>query len=192
LITNYFTGGFALFLTHPQLSIISLRGKSGAAVEFGSGLYLVENEDGLITDWQFFQDQPPADSTLVAGSLERLKECYGSIRSYTGDRGFYSAENSKLLEEDGIYNAICPKPVRELERRLCEGDFVRLQKRRANTEARIGILKNNFIGKPLRNKRFSNRKRRIGWSILAHNLWVLASIAAENRRVEQDQIQNAS
>ena len=171
---------------------VLIRGKSGAQVEFGSGLYLAENEDGLITDWQFFQDQPPADSTLVAGSLERLKEHYGPIRSYTGDRGFYSADNSRLLEEEGIYNAICPKPVRELENRLCEGDFVRLQKRRAGTEARIGILKNNFIGKPLRNKKFGNRKRRIGWSILAHNLWVLASIAAENCREEQEPFQYVS
>ena len=45
---------------------VLIRGKSGAAVEFGSGLYLVENEDGLITDRQFFQDQPPADSTHAA------------------------------------------------------------------------------------------------------------------------------
>ncbi|MCK5249553.1 MAG: hypothetical protein KAJ98_06280, partial [Spirochaetaceae bacterium] len=168
---------------------VLIRGKSGAAVEFGNGLYLAENEDGLITDWQFLQGQPPADSSLVAESLKRLTGHYGVIRSFTGDRGFHSSHNSYLLEGEGIYNAICPKSVPEMENRLCEGDFVRLQKRRANTEARISILKNNYIGKTLRSKGFKHRKRRVGLSILTHNLWLLASIAAENRKAEEEIIQ---
>ena len=79
-----------------------------------------------------------------------------------------------------------------MENRLCEGDFVRLQKRRANTEARISILKNNYIGKTLRSKGFKHRKRRVGLSILTHNLWLMASIAVENRRAEEDIIQQSS
>lgn len=164
---------------------VLIRGKSGAAVEFGNGLYLAENEDGLITDWQFLQGQPPSDSSLVAESLKRLKGHYGSIRSFTGDRGFDSSANRRLLRSEEIYNAICPKAVPEMENRLCEGDFVRLQKRRAGTEARISILKNNYIGKTLRSKGFKHRKRRVGLSILTHNLWLLASIAVENRRAEE-------
>ena len=168
---------------------VLVRGKSGADIEFGNGLYLAENEDGLITDWQFLQEQPPADSSLVTESLKRLKDHYGMIRSFTGDRGFHSPGNSRLLEGDGIYNAICPKSVSQMEDRLCEGDFVRLQKRRAGTEARISILKNKYIGKTLRSKGFKHRKRRVGLSILTHNQWLLASIAAENRRVEEESFQ---
>lgn len=168
---------------------VLIRGKSGAAVEFGNGLYLAENEDGLITDWQFIQGQPPGDSSLVAESLKRLKDHYGTIRSFTGDRGFHSPDNSLLLEGDGIYNAICPISVPQMEDRLCEGDFVRLQKRRAGTEARISILKNNYIGKTLRSKGFEHRERRVGLSILTHNLWLLATFAVENRRAEEKLLQ---
>ena len=165
---------------------VLIRGKSGAAVEFGNGLYLAENEDGLITDWKFIKEQPPGDNTLVEGSLKRLNHHYGSIRSYTADRGFHSKENSKLLEQENIFNGICPKPVGELKIRLNERIFVKLQKRRANTEARIGLLKNKYIGKPLRSKGYKHRNLRVGWSILMHNLWLLSSVAAENRRAETE------
>ena len=56
---------------------IFIRGKSGAAVESGNGLFLAESEDGLITDWQFFQKQPPAYSSLVPESIQRLQDNYG-------------------------------------------------------------------------------------------------------------------
>ena len=52
---------------------VLIRGKSGAAVEFGNGLYLVENEDGLINDWQLLQGQPPHDSALVADKYQAAK-----------------------------------------------------------------------------------------------------------------------
>jgi len=56
------------------------------------------------------------------------------------------------------------------------------------TEARIGIFKNADIGTPLRSKGFKNRKTRLEWCILAHNLWKLARMAAQNReRAEQQQ-----
>jgi len=146
----------------------------------------------LITDWQFIQDQPPGDNTLVEASLDRLKSHYGAIRSFTGDRGFHSPENTQLLEKENVFNGICPKPVKEMEERLCNIEFVVLQKRRANTEARIAILKNNYIGKTLRSNGFKNRKLQVGWSILAHNLWLLSSFAAENRRNELEEKLNAS
>ena len=129
---------------------------------------------------------------MVEASLDRLKSHYGAIRSFTGDRGFHSPENTQLLEKENVFNGICPKPVKEMEERLCNIEFVVLQKRRANTEARIAILKNNYIGKTLRSNGFKNRKLQVGWSILAHNLWLLSSFAAENRRNELEEKLNAS
>ena len=74
-----------------------------------------------------------------------------------------------------------------MEERRCEGNFVRLQKRRASTEARISIIKNKFIGKTFRSKGYKHRQRRVALSILTHNLWLLASIAVENRvKIEDD------
>jgi hypothetical protein len=161
---------------------VMVRGKSGAEVEFGNALYLVENRDGLIVDWKFLKEQAPSDTALVKESIERVSANYGKPDSYVADRGFSSKANSEYLHEQGIYDAICPKSVNALSERLEEPRFRELQKRRGGTEARIGIFKNGYSGRPLRSKGFDHRDHRIRWCILAHNLWKLASIAAENRR----------
>jgi hypothetical protein len=161
---------------------VMVRGKSGAEVEFGNALYLVENHDGLIVDWKFLKEQAPSDSALVKESIERVSGNYGKPDSYVANRGFSSKPNSEYLHEEGIYDAICPKSVNALSERLEEPRFRELQRRRAGTEARIGIFKNGYSGCPLRSKGFDHRDNRIGWCILAHNLWKLASIDAENRR----------
>ena len=170
-----------LSLYEPDVRVM-VRGKSGAEVEFGNALYLVENGDGLIVDWKFLNEQPPSDSALVKESIERVSGIYGKPDSYAADRGFFSKANSEYLHEEGIYDAICPKSVSALCERLQEPRFRELQKRRAGTEARIGIFKNVYSGRPLRSKGSNHRGNRIGWCILAHNLWKLASIAVENRR----------
>ena len=84
-----------------------VRGKAGAEVEFGNGLYLVEQEDGLIVDWKLFKDQPPADTKMVKESLERMEKAYEGIEAFCADRGFDAAANEKLLQNHEMYNAIC-------------------------------------------------------------------------------------
>ena len=169
-----------LSLYEPDTYVL-LRGKAGAEVEFGNGLYLAEQADGLIVDWEFIKEQPPGDSTLVRDSIKRITETHGSPQSFTGDRGFDSPASRAVLEKSNIVNAICPRSVVQLRERLEDESFRRLQMRRGSTEARIGIFKNAYLGKPLRNKGFENRKTRIEWCILAHNLWKLARMAAQQR-----------
>ena len=167
---------------------VLVRGKAGAEVEFGNALYLAEQSDGLIVDWDFMREQSPGDNKLVPRSLERLIKNYGPITSYTADRGFGSPENTIDLEQMNIVNAICPRPVRELAEKLEDEEFYRLQKRRGATEARMGIFKNAYLGKPLKSKGFKNRKLRIEWCILSHNLWKLAVMAAQRRKEIEEEL----
>ena len=169
-----------LSLYDPDIHVL-VRGKAGAEVEFGNGLYLAEQADGLIVDWDFMQDQPPSDSKLVKSSIERITETYGKPGSYTGDRGFDSSNTRMDLEELSIINAICPRSVPMLKEKLEDEGFCALQKRRGSTEGRIGIFKNAYLGSPLRSKGYENRKTRIQWCILGHNLWKLAKMAAQKR-----------
>ncbi len=162
-------------------------GKPVPRREFGNALYLVEQAEGLIVDWDFIQQQAPGDNKLVAESIGRIGKEYSAITSYTADRGFDSPENATDLEVQKIINGICPRSVSELEKRLEDETFRRLQTRRGATEARIGIFKNAYLGKPLRSKGFKNRKTRIEWCILTHNLWKLSSMAAQRlRELEED------
>jgi hypothetical protein len=161
---------------------VLVRGKAGAEVEFGNALYLAEQADGLIVDWKFIKEQAPGDTKLVRSSTNRIQEQYGKISSYAADRGFDSRDNRIELEELGIINAICPRAVTDMQTKLEDPVFCRLQRRRGATEARIGIFKNAYLGNPLRAKGFKNRSTRIHWCILAHNLWKLATLAAERRK----------
>ena len=157
-------------------AVVYVRGKAGAEVEFGSQLLLGESQSGVIVDWELVGGKPQADTKMLRRSLERMKETAGGprIRAVGGDRGFDSKPNRAMLEEDGIYNAICPKAPEELKKRMKDGKFVELQKRRSQTEARISIFKNGFLGSPLLSKGQANQEREVAWNVLAHNLWVIA------------------
>jgi hypothetical protein len=157
---------------------VYVRGKAGAEVEFGSQLLLGESESGVIVDWELVCGNPRADTKMLSRSLERLKQTVGgpSIRQVCGDRGFDSKANQGLLENEGIYNAICPKAPGELRTRMKDAEFVELQQRRSQTEARISIFKNGFLGSPLLSQGHGNQKREVAWSVLAHNLWVIARL----------------
>ena len=168
---------------------VIVRGKAGAEVEFGNALYLAEQANGLIIDWKFIEEQPPSDSKLVEASLIRIEDAYGQTESYAADRGFDAASTREILENSGVTNGICPRSVNRLKEQLEDEGFCILQKRRAQTEGRIGIFKNAYLGKPLRNKGFKNRRTRIEWCILTHNLWKLARMAAQ---AKEDQLTAAA
>ncbi len=173
-----------LSLYEKDVAVI-VRGKAGAEVEFGNGLFLAEQEDGIIVDWELFEGQPPSDSRLVGPSIGRISREYGKPASFTADRGFDTKNNSIELEELAIFNGICPRSPLQLQERMEEKVFCRLQKRRGGTEGRIAIFKNVFLGTPLRNKGFKRRKVRIEWCILAHNLWKYARMAIRNRQMAE-------
>ncbi|HEX2955192.1 MAG TPA: hypothetical protein VHO70_00065 [Chitinispirillaceae bacterium] len=62
------------------------------------------------------------------------------------DRGFNTKGNDRFLAEENIFNATCPKNPAELKIKMNDDRFRNAQRRRAQTESRIGILKNKFIG----------------------------------------------
>jgi hypothetical protein len=174
-----------LSLYEPDIHVL-VRGKAGAEVEFGNTLLLAEQRQGVIVDWKLIKDQAPADSKIVPRVLGRCKRVLGSLPgAMAGDRGFDSEGNRNRLEENKVYNAICPRSVSDLRERMKEEDFARLQTRRAQTESRIGIFKNGFLGRPMRSKGFGHRENRVAWAVLAHNLWVIARLpmAKENEQI---------
>jgi IS5 family transposase len=164
-----------LSLYEPDVQVI-VRKKAGAAVEFGNTLLLGENPQGLILDWELFKDSAPADSKLLPGSVGRMEKIYGPLKALGADRGFDNAENREGLADDGIYNGVCPRSPKALKKKMRSPKFRKLQRRRAQTEGRIGIIKNVFLrGRP-RCKGFANRQLTITWTVLVHNLWVLARL----------------
>jgi hypothetical protein len=168
---------------------VIVRGKAGAEVEFGNTVLVGENRQGIILDYEIFRESAPADSQVLFGSLLRVWEGTGQhVGAVVTDRGFSSTSNSRTLVDGGTYDALCPRRPDDLTQRMKEPKFASLQRRRAQTEARIGILKHGFLGSPVRAKGFAHRQLALAWGVLTHNLWMLAKMRkpeAKTRKPEK-------
>jgi hypothetical protein len=110
-------------------------------------------------------------------TVARMQEAYApGPKALGGDRGFDSELNRFGLNEEKIFNAICPRSPGQLRERNRSWKFKRMQRRRAQTEGRIGIVKNVFLGGRMRCKGFEHRELTVTWTVLVHNLWVLARL----------------
>jgi hypothetical protein len=173
-----------LSLYEADLRVI-VRHKAGADVEFGNTLLIAESRQGLIMDWELFPQTAPQDSRLVMPRIERIEQnLHIKLKEVSADRGFDSARNQEQLTEKKIFNGICPRDPRQLRQRLHSWKFVGLQRRRSQTEARIGIFLHNFLGKPLRSKGYAHRQLAVGWGVLTHNLWVLARLPQREAKAQ--------
>jgi hypothetical protein len=161
---------------------VLVRKKAGAEVEFGNTLLLGENPQGLILDWELFRETAPADSRLLRRSVQRMRAVFGPVLKEVGaDRGFDSQANQQTLDEEDIYNGVCPRSPQQLKERGRSWKFKKLQRRRGQTEGRVAILKNVFVGQPMRSKGFEHRELTVSWAVLTHNLWVIARMSLAER-----------
>ena len=166
---------------------VLVRKKAGAEVEFGNTLFLAENPQGLIMDGELFRESAPADAAQLPRSLARMQQAYApGPKALGADRGLDSALNRFGLAAEPIYNAVWPRSPAQLRQRNRSWKFKRRQRRRAQTEGRLGIVKNVFLGGRMRRKGFPGRELTGTWTVLVHNLWVLARLpqaeAAEAQR----------
>jgi len=162
---------------------VYVRGKAGAEVEFGSQLLLAEADSGLITDWELVCGNPEHDTVLLKRSLERGEP--RRVKTVVGDRNFDSKMTRELLAGRGIVNAIAPRDAALLRARLREPRFQQLHQRRGQTEARIAIFKNAFLGARLVAKGYQNQARLVAWNVLTHNLWLLAGLPKRQIRASR-------
>ena len=181
-----------LSLFEPDLHVI-VRGKAGEEVEFGNLLVLGEQSDGLIIDWELFKEEVPADARLVRGSVERVERGLKlSLKSLAADRGFDNKANVKWLEGRGTSAALCPRDPRALREAMKDERFAQLQRRRAQTEGRVAIFKNEFLGRPMRSEGFENRSLQVAWGVLTHDLWVLAEKLRQQRKAREEKLRQAA
>jgi hypothetical protein len=180
-----------LSLYEPDVQVI-VRHKAGAEVEFGNTLLIGESRAGVILDWELFKEVAPNDARLVGRSVQRVEQNLAvHVGAVAADRGFDSESNQQLLKERKTYNGICPRSVKTLKVRKRSWKFTGLQRRRSQCEGRIGIVKNNFLGQPLRSKGFAHRELAVSWAVLTHNLWVLARLPQRKVRARSQSLAKA-
>ena len=166
-----------LSLYEKDLHVI-VRGKAGAEVEFGNSLFVAETASGFILDHALRRGGSPGDAKWLQERYGVMKAASGGrLCAAVGDRGFDSAGSRRKLQEEDAFNGLCPRDPVEMRRRMNEDEsFVGAQKRRAQTEGRIGILKNVFLQGVPRSKGFESRQLQVAWAVLAHNHWVAARV----------------
>jgi hypothetical protein len=166
-----------LSVYHESVNVMN-RGKASGNVEFGNALFIAEQSDGLILDWKLYEGNVK-DPAGTKESISRLIDEYEyDVKSVTGDRGCQSKSNDNLLAEKGIFNALAPRNPLEFAERMVDEKFRKFQKRRGQTEGRIGILKNTILDGSLYERDFVGKELKMAWAVLTHNLWVLARIKA--------------
>jgi hypothetical protein len=174
--------GKILSVHEPDAQVI-VRGKAGREVEFGNTLFLAESPQGLILDWEMHRQQAPAEWRQLQDSLERQSafDVSAPIQAVVADRGFCARAGQSQLAAAKIYDAVCPRDPAELRRRLQEPRFVRWQRRRGATEARVAIFKQR-CARRLRCRGFDHRYLAVAWAVLGHNLWVVARLLKKPER----------
>ena len=160
---------------HDNVNVIK-RGKAGGQVEFGNTLFLAEQSDGIIVDWQLYQTDVKEIQATKESVIKMTEELELEIESLTGDRGCQSKRNDKILIKKGIYNGLCPRNPLECAERMQEKKFKQLQKRRGQTEGRIGIFKNTILDGSLYERKIEDKQLKIAWAVFVHNLWRLARL----------------
>lgn len=160
-----------------------VRGKTNAEIEFGNELFIAEQRNGFIVDWQLYEDKT-ADQKKFREFMARYNPQNHGVQSITSDRGFTGKPNSEELEKHNIYNGLRPRSPSELETKNNEEKFKPLQKRRSQTEGRIAAVK-RFIGQHMPCRKFEDKKSHTAWSVLTHNLHLLAKMISAARRQKE-------
>ena len=173
-----------LSVYHEDVNVIK-RGKAGGQVEFGNTLFIAEQRDGIILDWQLYKTDVKEVQATKESVVRMTEEFEYEISSLTGDRGCHSKSNNKLLAEKNIYSGLCPRNPHEFAEKMQDEKFRKLQKRRAQTEGRIGIVKNVILDGSLYERDFEGKKGKVTWAVLIHNLWCMARLPVKEAEIQR-------
>jgi len=177
---------YSIFEPHTDLI---KRGKIEKPIEFGHKVFLAESAQGLITQYEVLEGNPPEEQQ-VPSSLENHRKTFGHAPDVYGtDRGFYSEDNLKACKKDGVKVASMPqRGGQKTSRRKAHEKsaiFKMGQRFRAGIEGRISVL---FRGRGMKRCLAKGRERfqlLVGAAVLANNLLRIGALLIESSTSKQ-------
>jgi len=170
--------GKLLSIFEPHARILR-RGKLHKPTEFGALVKVQESEGGIVSDIAIVDTHH--DSALLVPSVKRHIEIFGQAPILAStDRGFYSGEGVKRLEELGVRRVVVPFPGKRSRKRMCHEKqrwFRRGRAWRAGGEARISRLKYRFGMARSAYRGPNGTARTVYWAGIANNLVAIAAAA---------------
>jgi IS5 family transposase len=160
-------------LFEPHSRVIP-RHKGGAEVEFGRQVVLGEVEGGLIAYYHLLADGESDRQAALPAVRHHLAVFGHPPRLLTGDRGIHEAKLEAQAQALGVQRVVVPRsgPLTAVQQaRERERGWRRQYRWRAGVEGRISSLRHDYgLGRCLDHGE-DGMERRIGWGILASNLW---------------------
>ena len=155
----------------PHTEIIR-KGKASKPNEFGKLVKIQEAENQIVTHFEVYAERP-ADSTLLLSSLQVHQQRLGQIpRMVAADAGFYSRENEKAGQAQGVrWMSVPNKKTTSSERKRLQHErwFRRGQKWRTGSEGRISVLKRRHGLRRCLYPGLDGMRRWVGLGVIADN-----------------------
>ena len=158
------------------------KGRLGKPVEFGYKAQVVDNEDGIVLDYDV-QAGNPADAEQLAPAIKRISKRLGRVpQQATADRGYGEAAVDRALEDLGVETVVIPskgKPSKARQAVEHSPGFRELVKWRTGCEGRISHLKRHYSW---HRSLVDGRERTAiwcGYGVLTHNLVKVARFATQ-------------
>jgi transposase, IS5 family len=173
---------YSIFETHTDMI---KRGKIETPVEFGHKVFLAESAQGLVTQYEVLEGNPP-DEQHVRPSLQQHCKTFGDApKIYSGDRGFHSPENVNQCHQAGVEQECIPQRggQKTPEREIYESsrDFRKGQRFRAGIEGRISVMMRGRGMKRCQAEGRSHFKLFVAAAVLANNLLRIADLIRKPR-----------
>jgi IS5 family transposase len=157
------------------------KGRLGRPVEFGYKAQLVDNDDGVIVDYNVEAGNPP-DAPMLTPAIQRIKARAGRApRAVTADRGYGEAAVEDDLRTAGVRYIVVPRKGRpNAARRQIENRraFKRMVRWRTGCEGRISCAKRDFGLNRTRMDGLPGARTWCGHGIFAHNLVKISNLTS--------------
>ena len=157
------------------------KGRLGKPVEFGYKAQLVDNDDGVIVDYNVEAGNPP-DAPMLAPAIRRVTARAGRApRAVTADRGYGEAAVEDDLRAAGVrYVAIPRKGRPNAARRQIEHRraFRKMVRWRTGCEGRISCAKRDFGLNRSRMDGLAGARTWCGHGVFAHNLIKISALTS--------------
>ena len=171
----------SLFEAHTQ---VICKGKPHKPTEFGRLVRIDEVENGIVSGYEV-QEGNPADTNAWIPALKQHQATFGQPPQLaTADRGYFSAENERQAQAQGVEKVALPARGRLSPARAGRQKqrwFQRALRWRAGSEATISTLKHPFSMLRATYKGDTGFQRYVGWSIITKNLFSIARWRVQRR-----------
>jgi IS5 family transposase len=166
---------FSLFEPHTQLY---RRGKAGAPQQFGRLVLVYEDGAGFISHYHLMDRDASDADVVVAQTREAQRKHRGQIETASFDRGFYSADNERLLADIVQEPCLPPRHPQQYAEKVKNGSvtFHQLRQHHPGIESAIGALQAGNGLERCRDRSEIGFERYLGLAILGRNIHTLGKL----------------